>query len=112
MSDWWCAQSQSYHDEAKKVFIISNTRWEVGTDMSRSAFLSLAKLSSAGGWEVLEKKTVCLETNKNWANETNELNRKGVGSGDAVERGCGWEEEMREELRREWSAEKLEVGKY
>jgi len=28
--------------------------------------------------------------------------RKGVGSGDAVERGCGWEEEMREELRRDW----------
>jgi len=28
--------------------------------------------------------------------------RKGVGSGDAVERSCGWEEEMREELRKDW----------
>ena len=91
--------------------MISNTRWEVETDMSRSASLSLVKLSSAGGSEVLKNKTVCLETNKNWTNETNELYRKGVGSGDAVERGCGWEEEMREGLRRDWSAEKLEVGK-
>ena len=24
-----------------------------------------------------------------------------------MERGCGWEEEMREELRRDWSAEKF-----
>ena len=32
--------------------------------MSRSASLSLAKLSSAGGWKVLENKAVRLETNE------------------------------------------------
>ena len=33
--------------------------------------------------------------------------RKGVGSGDAVERSCGWEEEMREELRKDWWGGKI-----
>ena len=32
--------------------------------MSSNAFLSLAKQSSAGGWKVLENKTVRLETNE------------------------------------------------
>ena len=45
--------------------------------MSRSASLSLAKLSSAGGWEVLENKTVILEINKKLNNEIKNITGRG-----------------------------------
>ena len=43
-----------------------------------------------------------------WSSEIAKFKfRKGVGSGDAVERSCGWEEEMREELRKDWWGGKI-----
>ena len=60
--------------------------------MNRNAPLSLDKLYFAGKF--------CDTKASVGANQFKF--RKGVGSGDAVERSCGWEEEMREELRKDW----------
>ena len=87
--------------------------------MNRNANLSLGKLSFAGTpvhWytEVFGAVGIIFELKKlKKAEGSGEFQRqtfrKGVGSGDAVERSCGWEEEMREELRKDWSERNIPI---